>query len=117
MKTLWSAFRIGIIYSVACVAVAVVYTSFFGPISFGPMFGEWGWLHIGVALLMLGVLILLAVDALDRQPNPYGRTHPMYDLKDVPEHTSFGTGRFAWVTQLLPLMLTIALLFAVAQFI
>ncbi|TVR73451.1 MAG: hypothetical protein EA415_07615 [Sphaerobacteraceae bacterium] len=112
MKTLWSAFWFGIVYSVACVAAALVYTSIFGP-----MFGEWGWLHIGVALLLLGVLALTGVGALDGQPNPYGRTHPMYNLKDVPEHKSFGTGGFTWVTQLVPMILTIALLFAAARFI
>lgn len=112
MKRLWLSSWFGLVFTVAAVGAAVFYTSVFGD-----MFGEWGWPRISIAILILGILGVSAVGALDHQPNPYGRTSPLYDLSDVPEHSKLESAGFGWIIQLLPMVLAIGVLLAGSRLI
>ncbi len=83
----------------------------------GPLFGVWGWPELVLGTLILTASALAGAVMFFRQPNPYSRSHPLYDLRDVPPDRGLDSGGAGWIVQSVPLVVTaliLALIFILA---
>lgn len=99
----------GILFTVVVIAGSVIYVSVAGKI-----FGQWGWMELAVSLLVLGVCGMAGLESFFRQPNPYTRTHALYNMADIPPHDSLQGEGFGWMIQAAPAVVTgVVLLLAI----
>ena len=76
----------------------------------GPLYGVWGWPELVLGTLILAVFAFAGLEALFRQPNPYGRSNPGYELRDISPQRDLDSGGSGWLIQSIPLAAAVVLL-------
>jgi len=102
LKNCW----FGIVYVVVAVAASLIYIQLNGP-----LFGVMNLVETTFLVLLLGIFGLAGLVAFFRQPNPYGRTYALYDLKDLPPKLDeLDSGGSGWLWQVAPITIAAAVL-------
>lgn len=76
----------------------------------GPLYDVWGWPELVLGTLVLAVFAFAGLEALFRQPNPYGRSNPGYELRDISPQRDLDSGGSGWLIQAIPMVATALLL-------
>lgn len=100
--------RVGIALTILIVGGTALYVEVFGP-----LYGVWGWPELVLGCLILTASALAGIVMFFRQPNPYSRSHPLYDLRDVTPERGLDSGGAGWIIQATPLAVTAVVIFCV----
>jgi hypothetical protein len=83
----------------------------------GPLPAGYNWAALALLVIVAGMMVLALFASLGRNPNPYSRTHPLYDLKDLPpEHRTLDSGSADLLWHLMPLATAVLILTFFARF-
>lgn len=76
----------------------------------GPLPAGFNWAALAVIILVAGMCALALVASLAREPNPLGRTYPLYNLKDLPPQRALDSGSADLLWHALPMAIAAAVL-------
>ncbi len=110
VRSLVSRFSIGLVTVPLVIILAVVVTQLWGPV-----FGMWGWMEFSAILLVLTVMLFALAEEFFRTPNVYGRTHHLYDLRDVPRQQQLQSASAMMLWQALPPTIAAIVLFVMIR--
>lgn len=79
------------------------------------VFGIWDWMEFSAILLVLAVILLALAEEFVRPPNPYSRTHHVYDLRDVANQPDLQSASPTMLWQALPPAIAAAALFSISM--
>lgn len=94
---------IGVVVSVAA-AVTIIWV-------WGPLWGEYGWRVVASGIMVLIFFAFAGLQEFLRPPNPYGRLHPLYDMRDLGPDGELHSSDLSWVWNVVPLIGAAAVLF------
>ena len=76
----------------------------------GPLYGVWGWPELVLGTLVLAIFAFAGLEALFRPPNPYARSNPAYELRDISPQRDLDSGGSGWLIQSIPMVTVVVLL-------
>ena len=109
-RSLLQRFWLGLATIPIAIVVAVIVTQLWGTV-----FGIWGWMQFAAILLVMTVIVLALAEEFMRPPNPYTRTHHLYDLRDVSPKRDLQSASATTLWQALPPALGALVLFIVSR--
>ena len=96
-------------FGIAVAALVVIGTALYVRF-YGPLYGAWGWPELVLGGLFLAASAMAGIEMAARNPNPYGRIYPLYNLQDVPPARGLDSGGAGWMIQALPSVVLFAIL-------
>lgn len=76
----------------------------------GPLYDVWGWPELVLGTLVLAIFSFAGLEALFRTPNPYTRSDPGYELRDISPQRDLDSGGSGWLIQAIPMTMAVILL-------
>ena len=99
-------------FGIAAAAFIVLGTALYTWI-WWPLFGVWSWPELVLGSLFVTVLSMAGIEMIARQPNPYARLYPLYNMRDLPETGKLESGGSGWLVQSVPLVATALVLIGI----